>query len=251
MERLQSESPKVRRIYLISPALLQGISWLIGRGGLNFFAQLVVSGQDNVRTTTRLAQERGTGVIFALNHTHELDFSFPLAGVSPASPLFPMFYVAHGRSNYFKNTTLSWRRYIYGLPIFLTSWGAHPYQAGQKDYARALGYHARLLQLGKSMCIFPEGKIREEESRPTAHGGLGYLAATTRALVVPVSVSGVHKMTTYEFLTRKRKLHIHYGKPLYPHDIIDFSLPIPDRYQKASQKVMGIIHDAITNGGTP
>ncbi|MAZ67677.1 hypothetical protein CL652_02835 [bacterium] len=233
--------PTVRQLHFWAPFILQGVAWPFGRFALDFFTRLKISGRENLTTAIRNSKERGVGVVFALNHTSELDILFPLVAISPLSPLFPMFYVTHGRSRYQKETAFGWRRHIYGLPAFLVSWGAHQYIAGQNDYSKALSYHERILKMGKSVCIFPEGKIRKGASGERAHGGVGYLSEATGAIVVPVAVSGASGMSVGDFLKRRRRLRISYGTPLTHHDIVDTSLPIPERYQTAAKEIMKTI----------
>lgn len=235
----------VRRFHFLMPAILQGLAWPFGRFALDFFTHLTIEGRDNLKEVTRLSKEQGTGVIFAVNHTHELDFSFPLVAVSPFSPLFPMFYVVHSRKNYLKRKKLGFRRHIYGLPIFMKSWGAHPYIENQRNYAKALPYHVRLLQFGKSVCIFPEGKIKGSDSERKIHGGIGYLAETTGAITIPVAVSGVSNMDVPSFLKRKRRLKIVYGAPLLSEEVINPSLELPNRHKSAAKKIMDALDEQI------
>lgn len=237
----QTQAPKVRRLHFVTPALLQGAAWPLGRFAVDFFGRLKITGRENLEAAISKSRESGNGVIFALNHTSELDFMFPLVAIPPFSPLFPMFYVTHGRLRYLNKADFGWRRYIYGLPAFLKSWGAHQYVAGQHDYGKALAYHVQILEMGKSVCIFPEGKIKKEPGEKRAHGGVGYLSEATGAVVVPIAVSGASDMSMGDFFGRRRKLRISYGVPLSTNDIIDSSLSVPERYQEAAEKIMGII----------
>lgn len=231
----------VRPLQLITPALLQGAAWPFGRSALNFFTRLRIQGRENLERATAAAQQDAVGVLFAINHTHELDFSFPLVAIHPFSKLFPMFYVAHARERYSSTRTFGWRRFIYGLPSFLTSWGAHPYIAKQRNYELAMPVHVELLTRGKSVCIFPEGKIRKDDNERRAHGGVGYLAEATNAVIVPVAVSGAHNMSVSDFFLRRRSLVISYGAPIRAAQLIDASESVPARYQTAAERIMEII----------
>lgn len=231
-------APIIRRIHFLTPAILQGIAWPLGRLALDFFCRLSIEGRENIDQALKLSREQGTGVIFAVNHTHELDFSFPLVAIPPFSPLFPMFYVTHSRDRYAATKGLGWRRYIYGFPAFLKSWGAHPYVAGQRDYTKSMPHHEHLLRCGKSVCIFPEGKIRAEDTERRVHGGVSYLAEATQSIIIPITVSGTNGMRFSEFILRKRSIVIHYGDPLSPKEVVDSNLPIPRRYQEAAKKII-------------
>lgn len=239
-----TKKPSVRRIHFLTPVLLQSLAWPFGRLALNFFTRLNLQGKENLKKAIAESRQRGVGVIFVLNHTHELDPVCVLVGTSPLSPLFPMFYLTHDREKYSDKKGLGWRRHLYSSPLFFTLWGAHPYIASQRDYQKSMPYHERILKMGKSVCIFPEGKIKEgTDSTPRkVRGGVAYLTEATNAVVVPVTISGIENISMSEFFTRKRTLKVVYGTPLHSDDINDTILPVPERYQHGAQKIMDIVH---------
>lgn len=235
----------IKKIQLISPIILQGLAWPLGRFAVNFFTRLEIKGWKNLKIAETSRRSNKVGTIFVVNHTHELDFLFPLVALYPWSSLFPMFYVAHSRKKYNEKKGFGLRRYIYGFPAFLTSWGAHPYIADQNDYAKSMPYHKNLLSKGKSVCIFPEGRIQKDGVERKIRGGVAYLAEATGAIIVPVAISGAKGMNFSSFSKRERKIIVHYLKPLSTKDIMDTSLDVPERYKEAAEKIMDVIEDAL------
>jgi len=236
---------KVRWFHILMPSFLQGVAWPLGRFLVHYFTHLEITGKEHIQEAIREKKRRGTGVVLIINHTHELDFLFPLVGIPPFSNLFPMFYVAHGRKKYTEKTGFGLRRFIYGFPAFLTSWGAHPYIAGQKDYTKSMPFHENLLRAGRSVCIFPEGKLQKEGVVTQARGGAAYLAEATNSILLPVMISGAKGMSFHDFLKRNRHITVSYGKPLAIKDVIDTSFPIPERYQKAAQHIIDTMYTDI------
>ncbi len=230
-----SDSTKITRMHFIMPFVLQSIAWPLGRLALHFFVRLKVEGKENLEAA---AKKNNVGIIFAVTHTHELDAVMVLSGVLPFSKLFPMFYVTRNRKKYTTTQGFGWRSYLYSFPTFFSSWGAHQYIAGQRDYTKSMPYHELLLQHGKSVCIFPEGKIVDSQGVRKMHGGVSYLSEKTNAFIVSVHISGVSNMNMSEFMTRKRRATIIYGAPVQAKNIINQSDPVPDRYQNAARLLM-------------
>jgi len=229
----------LQKIYFGVPAILQGLVWVIVKTALVAFGRLQVEGEENLKVAEMQLRDIDGGVIFVMRHTSALDFIFPLVSILPLSRLSPMFYVAHGRSKYSKNTGLKWMRHIYSLPFFLESFGAYPYISGQKDYAKSLVNFKKLLLLGKSVCIFPQGKIVTSESgEEKVRGGIGYLIEATDSLIVPVSVTGLKDINLIRFLRREHKIKVSYGSVVRGKDLLDPSLVVPDRYQAAASESM-------------
>ncbi|QSH39594.1 1-acyl-sn-glycerol-3-phosphate acyltransferase [Candidatus Kaiserbacteria bacterium] len=241
----QFSSFSIRKIQLLTPSLLQGFAWPFGRFAVHFFTHLTIEGKENIKKASHYRKQNDVGTIFVVNHTHELDFLFPLVGVSPLSSLFPMFYVAHARKKYSEKTGFGLRRYIYSFPAFLTSWGAHPYIADQKDYSKSMPYHEILLRNKKSVCIFPEGGIRKEGADRKIRGGVAYLAEATGAAILPIAISGAKGMNSRSFFKREKMITIKYLPPLFIKDIEDTTLPIPERYKDSAKKLMNIIEQKV------
>ncbi len=153
------------------------------------------------------------GVIFAANHSSELDPILVPAALPFLSPLLPIFYVSRPRVFY---KTSGWRQFLYGGLLFKL-WGAHSVRpaVGGADYAQSLAAHIQILKIGGSVLIFPEGrKTRDGNIQREAHGGVAYLARTTGMPVVPVRIFGDFNMTLGDFFLRRRRIVVVFGTPI-------------------------------------
>lgn len=125
-------------------------------------------------------------VIFACNHTSELD-PILLAVALIGTKFSPLYFVSRPKTQYEGS---GFRSNIYG-GIFFKLMGAYPLQSASKNYNLALLNHTNILNMGKNVCIYPEGYKNTTGMLDKAKGGVGYLAGSTRVPVVPVSITGV------------------------------------------------------------
>ncbi|PCI28309.1 hypothetical protein COB52_03860 [Candidatus Kaiserbacteria bacterium] len=214
--------------HFITPTILQGLVWPFIHLILDVFFRMSVEGKGNLKQAVNESKESGRGLLFVLKHRSEADFIFPLVGIPPFTHAFPMFYVSQDSTEYLLKKGFGWRRFFYATPYFLKAWGAYPYIAGQHDYSKSLVYFEELLNLGKSVCIFPEGKISKSgDGIQEVHGGAGYLLEKTNAIVVPVSVT-----------KEKGKIRVEYGQSLSNDVLIDSLLPVPERYKETALKIL-------------
>ena len=153
------------KFFYISPLILQKLIWIPTRIALFLFGHLDVKGTENLKGIH-------SNVIFAANHTSELDPILLPASLPFFSHFSPIFYAS--RENKFYNTS-GWRQHFYG-GFFFKLWGAHSVYSGFGDYSKALENHMDLLAHGKNVFVFPEGQITPDGSIKEAHGGIGYLA---------------------------------------------------------------------------
>lgn len=209
----------MNRIFSISPLILQTAIWPIVRPLFWFFLRLKVRGLENLTLARKYDRTYmlKRGVIFATGHSSELDSVLVPASLPFLSPLMPMFYTSREWS-FYKNS--GWRKYFYGGFLFKL-WGAHRLHSGKHDYETSLRTHIELLESGNSLCLFPDGRrLPENEIGTIAHGGVGFLAWRTNALVIPVRITGIFHMSLYEFLTRKRTALVAFGKPIHPSELL-------------------------------
>jgi 1-acyl-sn-glycerol-3-phosphate acyltransferase len=222
------------RIYKFFPILLQIIfyipAWIVGK----FFFQIRFEGVENIK-------DINSKLIFAANHSSELDSGFVRLGL----PMFwghtPMYYVARGRSYYHK---VPWyRRVFYGGTLFKL-FGAYPAFKGYRRYAYSLRNHIQILKENKGcVCIYPEGKKATGHVFNKAHGGLGYLAHRTKASVVPVAIKGAHLMNFKNIILRKHTIIVKYGTPLKAKNLLPVSAPSIEDFKVASQHVLNEIEN--------
>lgn len=212
----------------LSPFLLQTLVWIPTWIVLALLGRFHKYGKENLKGMSR-------GVIFAANHASELDPILVPASLNPFSPVMPIFYVAREREFYEKD---GFSKYIYG-GLWFKLWGAYPAYAGKKDYAFSLQEHIKILNAGKSLLVFPEGEKSKNGEVGNGKGGVAFLSHKTGVPIVPVAMNGHFKMRPIDFILRKRKITIRYGKPLYPKDLFPNVANVTvDDYKHAAQLVM-------------
>lgn len=217
------------------PFALQNLIWPPTRLALKFFVDFEVIGLENI------AKLEGP-IIFAANHTGELDVILVPAALPFLSRLSPMYYVAKRREFYEKEGPIS---FIYGGGFFRL-WGAYPLREGLKNYAMSLNMHVAILRLGKSLLIFPEGGIPKDRKLGSAHGGVAFLSKEADAPIVPIAVKGVREISMKDFWARKKKITLTFGKPIYPNELFVGKTDVtPEEYKAAAQKVMDKIGEML------
>ena len=223
---------RLTRFFYWSPWILQHSIWPIVRPLFLLFIHLDIRGAEHLTAL----DPKSRGVIFAVSHSSELDSILVPAALPFLSPFLPMFYTSREWTFY---KTSGWRRYFYGGLLF-NFWGAHRLHSGKHSYEISLETHIELLQNGKSLCMFPDGKrLPEEEVGAHAHGGGGVLAWRTGAAIVPVRITGIFHMSFSEFLTRKRTARVVFGKPLYSPDLFSNSArPSLEDIKSATAKIV-------------
>lgn len=228
--------------WFVSAWTLQHLAWPLGRFLLHVFVHLKVDGSNNVHAAIGRAKEKGVGIIFAMNHTDELDSIALLAGIRPLSGVYPMLYTARPAQQY-KGSFWGWRKILFERNWFLYAWGAFPVIPGSKNYKVALAMFEELLKQRHSLAFYPEGKVTRDEFRGEARGGITYLAEETGAIIVPVFINGFFKMRrTGDFWRRKRHASITYGTPFTIDEIEPSSEKGETRYRAVAESVMDRVY---------
>jgi 1-acyl-sn-glycerol-3-phosphate acyltransferase len=194
----------VYRPYFLTALIFQKAIWIPTRFILKFFGRLEIKGLNNLDSV------KGN-VIFACNHSSEMDPLFVPASLPFWSRFSPIFYASREKGNY---KSSGWRQIFYG-GMFFKLLGSFPVFHGLKDYEKSLVNHTDILNKGGNLCFFPEGGITKTGNIQPARGGVGYLAHLTQKAIVPVYINGTYSISFMDFLLRKRKLSIMYGKPVY------------------------------------
>lgn len=181
-------------------------------------------------------------MIFAVNHTGELDAIIVPASLPFLSRLMPMFYTSREKS-FYKNCR--WRQIFYG-GIFFKLWGAHPVKIGLMNYELSLQTHINIINHGNTVLIFPEGSTTKDGNLKKGKGGITYLSHITGAPIVPIYISGVFRLKMKEWFSRRRRVSINFGKPIIPAELFPMDKPIildanHDDFLDASQIVMAKI----------
>jgi len=215
-----SDSKQLSSWLLKTPALLQHFIWPGTQLVLRFFIRFTVKGRENLNGLP-------AGVIFAANHSSELDPILIPAAMDFTSKHLGMFYTSR-ETSFYKNS--GWRKIFYG-GFFFKIWGAYPVIVGSHNYDLSLRNHTEILKRNHPVCIFPEGKKTLTGEHGEAKGGIGYLSYMTKAPIIPVAIQGVYKMTSADFFLRRRTVTLSFGKPLYPRDIFSDERHITIRHE--------------------
>lgn len=172
------------------------VCYLLGK----LFLHLDVKGLENIK----LLSQRG--VIFISNHNSKWD-SFLIASSLPPSYLKVIKRLRF--MAYPKYTDDKW----YGGAIRL--FGAYPVYRNSGGYNKALKNTITLLEDGQSLVMFPTGRISSNFMPSEARPGIAYLARKLNSLMIPVYVAGTYEIKLSEFLLRKRRVQVNFGKPFY------------------------------------
>ena len=225
----------MKRYHYLSPIILQKIGYIVFYIFHKLFVRIEFRGQENLKGLKK-------PIIFAGNHTSELDVTAMSLLFPFFSSFFPIYYVA-ATSEVFK--TFGWRNYIYG-GIFFNLLGGYCVYSGHKNYAISLEDHMRLLGNGNSLFIFPEGKRTLDGELSPARGGLGYMVHTTGVSVVPVAINTFYKITFWQYFTRKRKVVITILPVMKKEELITASNPTVEDFRASGQKVLDRIGRVLT-----
>jgi len=226
--------------FLISPLILQTFIWPGTRLILNVFGHFEVKGLEHL---ANVSTEKG--VIFASNHTSELDPILLPAGLPFLSRFMPIFYTSREKKFYDTSGIL---QLIYG-GFFFQLWGAHRVLVGKKDYEKSLANHVKIVEAGKSVFVFPEGGVTPDGAIQPARGGVAYLAERTGAPVIPVGISGAHKIKFGVFFLRRRHIKINFGAAITVAELrqnVARSAEIgANVYKEEAEYIMGKVRDLL------
>lgn len=194
----------MKKWYFISPFIIQKIVWIPTRFLLVVFGRIQIRGIENLYGIK-------TNVIFACNHSSELDpFMVPVS-LSMTTRFAPIFYASREKSFYVNS---GWRKIFYG-GLFFKACGSYPVSVGLRDYDKSLRNQIRIIKDGGNLCIYPEGqKTRDGRIQP-AKGGVAYLALSTGRPIVPVCIDGLFHFSFAEFFAGRRHLSVTFGAPMY------------------------------------
>lgn len=227
-----------------SPLILQTLVYPYTWVALRFFAHIRIRGLEHVRGMK-------SGVIFAVNHTSQLDPILIPATLPFLSRLMPMFYVSREKNFYLNagEKDSIFVKIFYGGNFFKL-WGAYPATVGTGDYEIALRNHIRILNNKRSVCIFPEGKRTRNGFLGEGKPGAAYLLWKTGSPVIPVAIHGNYKLSFYDFISRKAAITVSYGKPILPADVYTTAIkegraPTLEELKDATSLIMSRIQELL------
>ncbi len=219
----------MNKFYIISLLIQQKLPWVPVRILLVLFAHFKVTGLENLKGIKGNA-------IFACNHASELDIPLLPAAIPFWSHFSPMLYASR-ESGFYGGS--GWRRHFYG-GVFFNFLGSYPVVVGLRNYKKALSHQIRIINTGNSLCIFPEGRTTPNGIIQGAKGGVAYLAYITNVPIVPVKLGGTFRFSIKNFLLRKIKLSVSFGKPIYLSVNNEVDIPIKECKDRANE-VMDVI----------
>ena len=223
----------MKKLYFISPLVLQKLIWIPTRLLLVFFASFEVKGLNNLKDI------KGNAIL-ACNHASELDPILPPAALPFWSHLSPMFYASREKSFY---EGAGWRRHFYGGKFF-KAWGAYQVFIGLHDYEQSLVNQLQIIRDGGTLCIFPEGKTTPNGKMQSIKGGVAYLSHMTGIPIVPVRLEGTFRFSIDNFLRRRIKLKVIFGKPIYVKSLEEESLCLK-AFKEHANMVMNIVDSMV------
>ena len=176
---------------------VQFITYAIFYLPINFFFRV---------TTIRKLQleELKRGLVLTANHQSRMDLILIFAAIPPKCyiRLLPMYGLVAEK---YMNTW--WKR------LALTLLGCYPLRAGDKETAKALLFVLDKVDRGKTILIFPEGRILGEGEAVKANPGIGYLALRRSIKVLPIHLSGFRDVDLGKAIIRKYHARVALGKP--------------------------------------
>jgi len=215
------------------PFLLQGtLWWLVTKPIFHIFTKFNVQGYEHLKKLP-------PSIIFAPNHSHAVDAVLIPLALPLWSRFSPVFYVTREGIRY-----EGWKKFLFTF-FNLKHIGAYPISHDKKNYALSLKTHEVIIKEMGSMCIFPEGGTTKDGLIRQAKGGVGYLASTTAAPVIPILITGTFKLSFKHFLLRKNTITIRFFPPLYLKE--DFTLKgdeLVTHYRNFGEKVLNVLREA-------
>ncbi len=214
------------------PLITQKLIWLPTRVLLNVFGKLQIFGLQE------LSKIQGN-VIFAMNHSSEVDPFIVPASLPFFSRFSPVFYATREKEFYDRS---GWRKHLFG-GRFINAFGGYGVIAGLHDYEKSLSKHLELARNGGSFCYFPEGRITDNGKVLPAKGGIAYMTHKTDIKVIPVTLSGAFGMSVSDFFMRRRTLKVFFGEP-FEFDFAEVQNDI-HAYKKCADLLMSKIQSTL------
>ena len=134
------------------------------------------------------------------------------------------------------------KKELFRNPIFgriLKRVNAHPINRAGFD-RKAIETAMNILQSGESIVIFPEGTRAKKVDFLPVRPGIGKIARTALAPVLPVFVSGSNKLSACFW--GKERLNIFFGKIMTSEQITEYE-DNKDGYRKLAENIMDRIKD--------
>ena len=159
--------------------------------------------RSEVRIEADLSMTRGPLVI-AANHENRFDpFFLALLPWRLVRRIVPL---AFPTGAYFDSNRLLW--------FVLRTFGAYRIPRYAWSLDEYLETTAERIRSGRSIMIFPEGRVVREPGAVKVRSGVGLLATRTRAAVLPMFLTGTGELTLRRILTRRAEVKLRVGEPM-------------------------------------
>ncbi len=202
---MNKKETKIYHINIVSIFIIRFILWFPALLFVHFLLRMKVEGKKN------LGKTKSGKVIFAANHSSEIDpYAFQYT-LSFFSRFVPLYFVSLSKK-YYPYKKFKIRSYIYG-GLFFRLMGAYPVYKGLHDFKKAFCNHIEILNRGHSILMFPEGKMvttGEGDPKP----GIIFLAKETNAEIVPVKIEGTSNLKFTDIIFMRKRIIIKFGNPI-------------------------------------
>ncbi len=190
---------------------LQGLAVLVLLPILSLMARVRVRGREHV--------PREGGFIVAPNHPSVLD------GFFAALPILPRRLAFMGMAELWARPLPAWvMSRIGGFPVVRGTWDRDAFQTA-----------ATVLERGRVLVLFPEGGVSPPGGYKPAKPGLGHIAHTAGATIVPVHLDGPRRL--YRWWTWPR-ITVTVGPPIV---VEQDDEPSRERAQATAEQVLAAI----------
>ena len=162
------------------------------------------------------------GIILAANHSSNLDP--PIVG----TPFFRRIYFL-AKKSLFKGVLGLWTKIVGGVSI-----------DRNETSPGSLKKILKLLKSGKTIVIFPEGTRSEDGELKKFRGGVGMIAKSSKAMIIPTFVKGNYKaFRKGKKFPSPKKITVYYGQPLEYSDLIKNEQKLDNKevYQQISDRI--------------
>lgn len=122
----------------------------------------------------------------------------PILGASLGRRLFFM-----AKEELFRNKLSSY---------FVRQFGGFPVRRGRSD-REAFRQADRVLEQGKALVMFPEGRRSKVGGLQTAQLGSAFIAYHSRVLILPVAITGTEKIHGLGWIWHRPEIHLVIGQP--------------------------------------
>jgi len=186
----------------LSALIIQTILYVVAYLPTRFFTGFKVKGARNLQNLP------AGGVIIMSNHASQIDPGL-LDFALPWNRRFRPGYIVSLTKEHYLHLPLG--KWLFGGRFF-TLGGSYPVYLKKETLEESLPHHIKLLNKGKLVVIFPEGKLSRDGKLGSARPGVAFLAHKTGAMIIPTYIAGDYLLTAKDFFGRKRHMSVTFSK---------------------------------------